>query len=391
MMGGGVAHEFVYLTAAGEDTLVLCRQCGYAANQEVARFVKEPLTGDAPRPLERVHTPGQQTIQDLARFLGIDERQTAKVVFFTGTYGADRPDRLLMVLVRGDMEANPAQARSLSGAQDVRPARPEEIAAAGAVPGYASPIGLRREQVVVLVDDLVASSNNLAAGANEPDYHLLNTCCGRDYQPDGVGHLALAFEGARCTVCGQALTLERGIEVGNLFQLGTRYTVPLGACYSGESGERLPIVMGSYGIGVGRLLACIAEEHHDEHGLVWPISVAPYQVALVSLAKKEETRQAAERLYGELRQVGVEVLYDDRDASPGVKFADADLRGMPIRVTIGERSLEKGGVEVRRRRGGETRLVPVPQAVAAVVEEIRSLRAEMNQALNQVPTHHDFV
>jgi prolyl-tRNA synthetase len=391
LMGGGVAHEFVYLTPAGEDTLVLCGQCGYAANQEVARFAKEPSAPDAPRPLEKVHTPGQETIAGLAQFLGIDEKQTAKVVFFTGDYGPDCPARLLMVLVRGDMDANRAAVQHSSGARELRPARPEEITAAGAVPGYASPVGLQRDRVLVLVDDLVASSNNLVAGANEPGYHLRNTCCGRDYQPDVVGHLALAGPGARCAVCGQPLRLERGIEVGNLFQLGTRYSAALGACYTGESGERLPVVMGSYGIGVGRLLACVAQEHHDEHGLAWPIAVAPYQVALVSLAKKEEARQAAQRLYGELEQAGVEVLYDDRDASPGVKFTDADLRGMPVRVTVGERSLAQGGVEVRRRRGGETRVVPLAGAVAGIREQIRSLREEKEQALSRVPAHEDHV
>jgi prolyl-tRNA synthetase len=376
IMGGEMAHEFIYLTPIGEDTLVLCTRCGYAANREVARFMKEPRSA-APEPLEKVATPGTNTIAALAEFLGVPESETAKVIFLIGEHGPRTPARLIVAVVRGDMEANEVAIRNLSGANEVRPATSQEIETAGAVPGYASPIGIRRDHALVVVDDLVAATPNLLAGANQAGYHFRNACYGRDYEADIVGHIAAAFAGATCVECGGPLDLRRGVEVGNIFQLGTRYSEALGATYLDEKGDSRPIVMGSYGIGLGRLLACIAEEHRDDYGLALPISVAPYQVALVALARSEATQQAAERLYEELRKAGVEVLYDDRDARPGVKFADADLRGMPLRLTVSDRSLEKGGVELKRRAGEDVRLVSTDQAIAAVQEEIAALFAEL--------------
>jgi prolyl-tRNA synthetase len=390
MMGGKEAHEFMYLTPIGEDTLVLCATCGYAANQEVARFRKDPLNGGAPQPVERVHTPGASTIADLAAFLALDPRQTAKVVFFTGEY-ADQATKLIVALVRGDMDVNQTAVLNLSGARMLRPATAEEITAVGAVPGFASPVGIDRTNALVIIDDLVAQSPNLVAGANEGEYHLLNTNAGRDYQPDVVGAIAQAYEGAPCSVCGSALHLQRGVEVGNIFQLGTRYTAALGASYTDEHGVPQPIVMGSYGIGVGRLLACVAEEHHDERGLVLPLAVAPYHVALVALARKPETYARAEQLYRDLQHAGVEVLYDDRDASPGIKFADADLQGLPLRITIGDRSLANGTIEIKRRTANEATLVPVADAVGAIRAEIDALEAEEHARLanTQVWQHNE--
>jgi prolyl-tRNA synthetase len=385
MMGGKVAHEFMYLTPVGEDTLVRCPGCGYSANHEVARFVKEPFDGGAPRPVEKVATPGKQTIEDLAAFLGVDPRQTLKVVFFVANYGSDKPAKLVVAAVRGDMEVNQTQVTNLARANTTRPARPEEVAAAGLVPGYGSPVGLAPGKAVVVVDDLVAGATNLVAGANEADHHLRNVCPDRDFKPDVVGHIALAREGAPCANCGKPLNLARGVEVGNIFQLGTRYTVPLDALFNDEDGQRKPIVMGSYGIGVGRLLACVAEEHRDEYGLALPVSVAPYQVNLVSLARKEETRTAAERLYADLQAAGVEVLYDDRDTTPGVKFAEADLRGMPLRLTVSDRSLTKGGVELKRRRVKEFTLVPLAEAVAATRREIQAQHDEIAAGVAKAP------
>jgi prolyl-tRNA synthetase len=380
IMGGKLAHEFMYLTPIGEDTLVLCRRCGYAANREVARFVKEPRPGQ-PAPLEKVATPGASTIAALATFLGVPESETAKVIFLVGDYGPAAPAKLIVALVRGDMDANETAIRNLSGANALRPATSEEIEAIGAVPGYASPIGIRRENVLVIADDLVAATPNLVAGANEAGYHYRNVCYGRDYTADVVGHIAAAFEGAACVECHAPLELVRGVEVGNIFQLGTRYTEALGATYLDEQGQARPIVMGSYGIGLGRLLACIAEEHRDERGLALPISVAPYQVALLALGRAAAVEQAAEQLYADLRQAGVEVLYDDRDARPGVKFADADLRGMPLRLTVSDRTLAQGGVELKHRRGQDARLVPIDGVVATVQEAIAALFAELAERM----------
>jgi prolyl-tRNA synthetase len=386
MMGGKVAHEFMYLTPIGEDTLVLCPGCGYSSNHEVARFVKEPFDGGAAQAMAKVHTPGKESIPDLAEFLKLDPRQMMKMVFFVGSYGSDKPTKLIASAVRGDMEVNQTAVTNFSRANQTRAAHPEEVQAAGLVPGYASPVGLAAGQVLVVVDDLIANATNLVGGANEKDYHLKNVNPGRDFKPDAVGHIALAKEGVRCAQCGAGLEMKRGVEVGNIFQLGTRYSVPLEALYNEEDGSRKPIVMGSYGIGVGRTLACVAEEHRDEFGLALPISVAPYHVNLVSLARKDETRAAADKLYAELQAAGVEVLYDDRDGTTaGVKFAEADLRGMPLRLTVSDRSLSKGGVELKRRRVKDFTAVPLDQAVAATLAEIQKLRDELAEVVSKAP------
>lgn len=367
MMGGKVAHEFMYLTPVGEDTLALCG-CGYAANREVARFRKDafPTPGG---PLTRVDTPGAHTIAELAAFLGVDARATAKAVFYWADF-TDAPGKLVMALVRGDHEANDTQVSALAKCRAMRTATTEEIAAAGAVAGYASPIGVDRTRVIVVADTLVAEAAGLVAGANAIDQHYLNTHCGRDYAPDAIGELATVYEGAPCPRCGQPMTLSRGVEVGNIFQLGTRYSASMGALFTDEAGVAQPIIMGSYGIGVSRVLACLAEHFRDERGLCLPPAVAPYAVHLVSLAKTPATRAAADTAYAKLREAGIEVLYDDRDVSPGVKFADADLIGIPLRATVSERSLQAGGAELKVRANGDTRTV----ALDRLIEEVASFR-----------------
>ena len=385
VMGGTVAHEFMYVTPIGEDSLALCEETGYASNLEVAEFRKEPIDNGPPQPLERVHTPGHATIEEVAAFLGVEKTQTAKMVFYMGNYGPDAPEKLVVGVVRGDMEVNLTQLMYQAGARDLRPPHPEEIEAAGAVPGYASPRGINPDKAVVIVDDLVAHSTNLVVGANEKDYHFRNANYGRDYEADKVAAIAAAYEGAPDPIDGKPIHIVRGVEVGNIFQLGTRYSEALGAYYTDENGEEHPIVMGSYGIGVGRMLACIAEEYHDEHGLTLPISVAPYHVALVALARREETQEKAEALYQTLLEAGIEVLYDDREASAGVKFADADLRGFPLRLTISERSLKKGGVEFKRRTARDLDIIPLDTVVAHIQQEIQALFDELAQHLDDVP------
>ncbi len=386
MMGGKMAHEFMYITPIGEDSLALCEETGYASNLEVAEFVKEPIDNGPPQPLERVHTPGHATIEEVAAFLGVEKAQTAKMVFYMGDFGPETPAKLVVGVVRGDMEVNEIQLMYKAGARDLRAPHPEEIEAAGAVPGYASPRGLDRDKAVVIVDDLVANSTNLVTGANEKDYHFTGANYGRDFEADAVAPIAAAYDGALDPIGGKPIRIARGVEVGNIFQLGTRYSDALGAVYTDENGEEHSIVMGSYGIGVGRLLACIAEEYHDDYGLTLPIAVAPFHVALVALARSDETREKAEALYQTLLKAGIEVLYDDRDASPGVKFADADLRGMPLRLTISERSLKKGGVEFKRRTAKEFDIIPIEDAVARVEHEIKALFDELAQRLNDAPT-----
>lgn len=372
MMGGQVAHEYMYVTPIGEDTIFICEESGYQANKEVATIGKVYKT-IKPLPLEKVLTPQKKTIADLAAFLGKVTQETGKVVFYKGI--VDEEEKVIMALVRGDMEVNPIKVQKLGKILNMEPATEADILSIGAVPGYASPIGVDRTKTLVIADELVARTNNLVVGANETDYHLLNACYGRDYEADIVGDLVSAFDGALCPISepdsGNTLRSVRGIEVGNIFQLGTKYTEALGATYMDVNGKPQSIVMGSYGIGVGRLLACLCEEHHDDNGLMLPLSVAPYQVHLVGLLENEETVAVAEQLYADLQSAGIEVIFDDRHkrtASPGVKFSDADLIGIPVRATVSKRSLKEGGVELKLRRDQERSLVPTE----GIVDRIRS-------------------
>ncbi len=380
MMGGKTAHEFMYVTPIGEDSLALCDGCGYAANREVAEFTLERRDGDA-LPLERVRTPGTTTIDDLTKLLGVSPSETAKMVFYVGSFREDdgtRSERLVAAIVRGDLDANPIQVQNLTGALELRPAHEEEIAATGMVPGFASPVGIDPGAALFVVDRWVVDSPNLVLGANEADYHLRNVCCGRDYEPTLTGAVASAFEGAPCARCGEGLRMARGVEVGNIFQLGTRYSEGLEATFTAEDGTERPIWMGSYGIGTGRLLACVAEEHRDDYGLKLPISVSPYHVSLVGLAREEETWAAADRVFDELCAAGIEVLYDDRrDLRAGVKFNDADLRGFPLRLVLGERSLQAGGAELSHRGVRESRIVPLEDLADELRGEIDALQGRL--------------
>ncbi len=354
MMGGSQAHEFMVLNKAGEDVLVLCEACGFAANRQVARTGvpqpngAEPRSPAEPLPLEEVATPEASTIEALAALLGIPRESTAKATFFTTVDG-----RLVTAIVRGDDEVNETKLSNAVGGGALRPAHRDEIVAAGMVPGYASPIGATGTTVVM--DELAAGSPNLVAGANREGFHLRNVNVGRDFQPDQIADIRSAREGDACPTCGAGVRLCSGIEVGNIFKLGTRYTEALGATYLDAGGVARPIVMGSYGIGIDRAIACVAEAHRDEKGLRWPAALAPYPVHLVAIgaARDPAVGQAAERLEGASLAAGSELLYDDRDESPGVKFTDAELLGMPLIVTVSPRSLQAGGAEIMQRATGE--------------------------------------
>jgi prolyl-tRNA synthetase len=347
MMGGSMSHEYMYLTPVGEDTILICDECGYTANRQIALFQKPIPEEEELLPKEKVATPGVTTITDLAQFLGVPDSKTAKAVFQVATLmeGKEEVEKFVFVVVRGDMEVNETKLVNAVNAKALRPAEDEEIMAVGAVPGYASPMGL--SGVLVVVDDLILKSPNLVSGANEEGFHMLNVNYGRDFEADIVTDIVTAEFGAACPECSATMRTSRGIEVGNIFKLGTRYSDPLGCEFLDKDGKSKPVVMGSYGIGSGRLLASIAEEYHDDYGLIWPITVAPYHVHLVALRKGEIE---AEKLYEELLDEGVEVLFDDRDETPGVKFNDADLIGIPIRVTVSKRSLDQNGVEIKLRK-----------------------------------------
>jgi prolyl-tRNA synthetase len=349
IMGGSQAHEFMVLNPAGEDVLVLCDACGYAANRQVARTPRPEPAAEDPLPREEVATPGATTIATLAAFLGIGEERTAKAAFFVAGDG-----RLVTAVVRGDHEVNETKLANASGATTgLRPATVEEIKAAGMEPGYGSPIGANN--TVIVVDELVARSPNLVAGANREGYHFRNVNVGRDFTPDVTADITNVEEGDSCPVCGSPVKLANGIEVGNIFKLGTKFTDAAGATYLGEDGREHQIIMGSYGIGIGRNVACVVEAHHDEKGIIWPEEVAPYSAHLVAIGANRDPKVAevADRLHDLSLEAGGEILYDDRDESPGVKFTDAELLGMPWILTVSPRSLAAGGLEVTERATGE--------------------------------------
>jgi prolyl-tRNA synthetase len=355
IMGGSGAHEFMVLNEFGEDTLVLCDQCGYAENQQIAQTRKPDPPAEAALPMEDVETPDATTIDALSTFLDLPRSKTAKAAFFVTGDG-----RFVVAIVRGDYDVNETKlVNSIKAIGGLRPANLEEIKARGMEAGYGSPIGATDS--VVVVDELVLRSPNLVAGANRVGWHIKNVNVPRDYTPDVVAEITNAREGDPCVTCGSPLKLRKGIEVGNIFKLGTDFATTLGAYYLGEDGERHPIVMGSYGIGVGRNLACVVEAHHDEKGIVWPEEVAPYAAHLVAIGANRDPAVAelAERLHALAADAGREILYDDRDESPGVKFTDAELLGMPWILTVSPRSIAAGGVEVTDRATGERGTVPV--------------------------------
>ncbi len=379
MMGGKIAHEFMYLTPIGEDTIIYCDSCGYNSNRQVAEFAKDKPEQEALAETEKVETPDCKTIADLAAFLKIPESKTAKAVFMVATVMEDNEEKeqFVLAVLRGDMELNETKLANAVQAKDLRPAHEDEIKQRGSVPGYGSPIGVK--DALVVVDDLVAESPNLVAGANEEGYHLLNVNCGRDYKADIVTDIAAADKGHKCIECGAVLKAEKAVEVGNIFKLGTRYSESMGCLYQDQNGELQPIIMGSYGIGVGRLLSCVVEQHHDDHGIIWPVSIAPFQVHVVLLhdRKGTEAQDVAEKLYEDLQAAGIEVLFDDRQESPGSKFNDADLIGIPLRITVGRRALEKGGLEFKYRQGGDAEIVPL----ADIITKCKSAVAELENGI----------
>jgi prolyl-tRNA synthetase len=351
IMGGTGAHEFMVLNDYGEDTLVICDNGDFSDNQQIAEVRKPDPEPEDLLPMEDVETPGATTIDALATFLNVPRSKTAKAAFFvTGD------DRFVVAIVRGDYDVNETKlVNVLKASRGLRPATVEEIKARGMEAGYGSPIGAR--DAVVVVDELVARSPNLVAGANRPGWHVRNVNVPRDYTPDHIAEITSAREGDPCPNCGAPLKLRKGIEVGNIFKLGTDFTDAFGSMYLGEDGERHPIVMGSYGIGLGRNVACIVEAHHDEKGIAWPDEVAPYAAHLVTIGAGRDPKvlETADRLHALAKASGREILYDDRDESPGVKFTDAELLGMPWILTVSPRSLAAGGVELTRRATGERR------------------------------------
>ena len=360
MMGGVGAHEYMAPGAAGENDVALAP--GYAANVEVATADPQPV--ELPEGLpeaEPVHTPGLVTVQEVAQALHVEPGTLLKA------YPVIVEDRgLTLVVVRGDHRVNDIKLANALGAT-FRPAREDEFAERIGPAGYIGPVGV---DVPILLDDAIEPGSYIT-GANREDTHLRGVEPGRDF-PFKRGDVRRVEEGD--TVDGQAIRIEPAIEVGNIFKLGTRYSEALGASYLDESGKAQPIWMGSYGLGPARIAAAAVEQFADEHGISWPRSIAPFDVHLVGLGREgSEERAVADRVYGELQQTGLRVLYDDRDAGPGEKFADAELLGVPLRLTVGRRTLASGEVEAQLRRGRETRSIPLEGAADAAAELWRSL------------------
>jgi prolyl-tRNA synthetase len=363
-IGGKDSHEFMLPAETGEDTIITCRKCGYAANAEKASFNKEgarqATEGNRELlPIEEVLTPGMKTIEEVAGFLQVTAAATLKAVF----YVAD--GRFVFVVIRGDLPVNEIKLSNALKAKELRLATDSEVREQGVVPGFASPVGLRGIKIVA--DDSVTTSANMVAGGNKPDTHVRNVNYPRDFSADLVADIALASAGDPCPKCGAALGTVRGIEVGHIFKLGTVYSEKLGAYFTDEGGNSRIITMGCYGIGVGRLLGAAVEQSHDDKGIIWPVAIAPYQVHLCALFMDDAKASAtAERLYAELSAQGIEVLFDDRAESPGVKFNDADLLGMPLRLTVSPRNLEKNSVEVKWRTEKKAELLPLEGIVETV-------------------------
>ena len=365
IMGGKVAHEFMLETENGEDYLTICRSCGFQANAEIAPFKRSENKADLLE-LEKVATPGRESIEDVSSFLEVEQTQTAKMVFF------ESEGQLIAVMTQGHLELSEIKVKNHLKTNDLVPADAEKIKEAGMVPGFASPVSTDLEGYTLLVDESVTLNNNLVCGANEVDFHFKNFNLDRDVSGEyQVGDFAQADTGCACSSCGAKLEATRGIEIGNIFKLGTKFSEALGAQFLDEGGKRQTAIMGCYGIGVGRLMASVVEEHHDDWGISWPKSIAPFQVQLCTIGKDSEALNASESLYNQLKEKGFEVLWDDRNERPGVKFKDADLFGIPVRVSVGGKALKEGKYEFKLRGGKGFDLLTPEETLARVVDEYK--------------------
>ena len=349
-IGGGHSHEFTVLADAGESSIAYCSKCDYAASDEKAELAVIEAPAEETYELEKVATPGTNTIADLVDYLKVPVEKTIKAV----AYQTDQ-DQLVLAFVRGDHEVNEVKViNQAEGALELRMAEEEAILAAGGCPGFMSPIGIK-EGTLILVDATVMEMQNAVAGANEKDAHYLHVNPKRDFKNVVVTDLRMVSEGDPCPHCGAPMKMTRGIEAGQVFTLGTKYSEAMGAKFLDENGKEKPLYMGCYGIGVGRTMAAAIEQNNDEHGIIWPKAIAPFEVIVVPVnAKVPEQLSLAEEIYTALKKAGADVLLDDRKERAGVKFKDADLIGYPLRITVGPKAIEENQIEVKVRRTGET-------------------------------------
>lgn len=374
MMGGKVSHEFMAICDCGEDTVITNADYSYRANREIAVAAWKFEKGE-PLPLEKVHTPGMKTIEEVAGFLGVKPENTGKAVFYQDAHTGE----LIFVLIRGDFEVNEVKLANALKVPELKFADDAAIEAAGAVPGFASPVGIDPGRARIVVDRSAAESGNLVVGANEADFHYRNFNFDRDLAGSDclVTDIACVREGDPCPLTGQPLQFLRGIEVGNIFQLGTKYSDAMHCDYLDRDGKSHPMVMGCYGIGVGRAMAAVIEQSCDEYGPIWPMSIAPWQVELCAInPEKEGVGEACERLYSELQAAGIEVLYDDRGEKAGSMFSDADLLGIPLRLVVSPRTLAEKQAEFKVRGSRDAERI----ALDAVVSHVAArLEAEMEK------------
>lgn len=365
LIGGDVSHEFMVMASVGEDRIAHCEKCGYAANVNLAGYRREPLAGPD-RPLEKVSTPGRRTVEEVSGFLDVEPRHLIKCLMYLVE------GRPVAVLVPGDREAGEVKLERAFGTTEFRlfnendwEDHPQYVR------GFVGPVGL--DGVEVLADISLEGAKGMVCGSNSEDHHLMGVEVGRDFQPSRYLDLTLAREGDPCPQCGDALKVMAGIEVGQIFQLGLKYSQSMGCTYTDERGQERPVYMGCYGIGVTRLMAAVVEQHHDEKGIRWPLEVAPAHVHLIPLNyEKEERRKAAEDLYRELLGSGLDVLLDDREESAGVKFADADLFGIPFRLVLGRVFEESGMLELQIRATGERAVLSAKEAFDRIKEALPS-------------------
>lgn len=360
-MGGSLSEEYQAITDIGEDVLVLCKDCDYASNLEIAQTVSSLQQDEEEKEIEMVHTPHQATIEDVCKYLNIDVKHSVKALLMN----AD--GELVICFIRGDRELCENKVCKVLGIRELNFANDELIATSNAVPGYTGPINLNAK---VIIDNEILQMKNFCCGANKEEYHYINANV-KDINYDIVADIVNVQEGDKCPYCGGELYFKKGIEIGNLFKLGTKYAQNLGLTYLDENNKENVVIMGSYGIGPGRILASIVEQNNDENGLILPMSIAPYQVALVQIDMKNDEQTAiAEQLYQELLQNNIEVIYDNRDERPGVKFKDMDLIGIPLRITIGKK-ITDNLVELKERRNKEQSDIKIDEVVEKVKQIIK--------------------
>lgn len=368
-IGGSGSHEFMVIADSGEAEIVFCTSCDYAANVEKAELFPLEAQEEAMLTKEEVVTPDCKTIADVCAYLKLPVDHSVKAVAYNSEKG------LILCFVRGDHEVNEIKVINTCGVIDLEMATEEQLAAAGTVGGYMGPVGIDNKKVIVVVDATVMKMHNVCCGANKEGYHFINVNPGRDFTPTYVADIRLIQEGDPCPHCDGEVSKARGIEVGQVFKLFTKYSSALKATYLDENGKEQPIVMGCYGVGVSRTMAAAIEQNYDDNGIIWPIEIAPYHVLVVPVNTKDEASAAkAEEIYMQLKKVGLETVIDDRNERPGVKFKDADLIGYPLRVVVGPKTLTEGKLEVKIRKTGEIRYLPLD---GDYVQDIKNIIAEL--------------